>query len=121
MSDERDFADVDGTIQRVRLELYRENIDGALGATAPDHAHPPTSTSATARTSLTTRLMILAELVDGFTSGVERRFRRKEERSSSFRGPRPADPRRETVNLLRELHQVPAWAAPGAVTRAMAA
>ena len=30
------------------------------------------------------RLMILAELVDGLTSGVERRFRRKGERSSSF-------------------------------------
>src|SRR5262245_5877790 len=25
-----DFSDVDGTIQRVRLELYRENIEGAL-------------------------------------------------------------------------------------------
>ena len=29
-------------------------------------------------------LMILAELVDRLTSRVERRFRRKEERSSSF-------------------------------------
>jgi SAM-dependent methyltransferase len=48
--------------------------------------------------------MILAELVDGLTSAVERRFRRKEERSSSFRGPRPADRRPETINQFRELH-----------------
>ena len=30
MPEALDFADVDGVIQRVRLELYRENIDGAL-------------------------------------------------------------------------------------------
>ena len=41
MSDARDFADVEATIQRVRLELYRENIDGALVLVeAAAAAHP---------------------------------------------------------------------------------
>lgn len=38
---ELDFADVEGTIQRVRLELYRENIQGALALVeAAAMAHP---------------------------------------------------------------------------------
>ena len=41
MSDARDFADVEATIQRVRLELYRENIQGALALVeAAAAAHP---------------------------------------------------------------------------------
>ena len=41
MSDALDFADVEGTIQRVRLELYRENIQGALALVeAAAAAHP---------------------------------------------------------------------------------
>ena len=36
-----EFADVDGTIQRIRLELYRENIQGALALVeAAAAAHP---------------------------------------------------------------------------------
>src|SRR4029077_17778505 len=66
------------------------------------HTTPPASLATRVPTRST--LMILAELVDGLTAGVERRFRRKVERSSAFRGPRPADPRRETVNQFRELH-----------------
>ena len=41
MTDAIDFADVEGTIQRVRLELYRENIQGALALVeAAAAAHP---------------------------------------------------------------------------------
>ena len=41
MTDPSDFADVDATIQRVRLELYRENIQGALALLeAAAAAHP---------------------------------------------------------------------------------
>ncbi len=41
MSGPLDFSDVDGTIQRVRLELYRENIRGALALVdAAAAAHP---------------------------------------------------------------------------------
>jgi hypothetical protein len=50
--------------------------------------------------------MSLAELVSLRESGVERRFRRKEERSSSFRGPRPADPGLAEANQFRETHQL---------------
>jgi SAM-dependent methyltransferase len=36
-----DFGDVDGVIQRARLELYRDNIDGALGLVETGaRAHP---------------------------------------------------------------------------------
>ena len=49
MSGARDFADVEGTIQRVRLELYRENIQGALAlveAAAAAHPDPRYATEA---------------------------------------------------------------------------
>jgi len=76
-----DFADVEGTIQRVRLELYRENIYGALALVDAAAAAHPDPRYATEAESIRQRLLHVQNR-DAYLAAQEAQYHRLRDRLS---------------------------------------
>ena len=74
MPDAPDFGDVEGVIQRVRLQLYRENIGGALALVESAAAAHPDPRYAAEAESIRSRLTHLASR-DAYVAAQERQYR----------------------------------------------
>lgn len=73
MPEAPEFTDVDGVIQRVRLELYRENIGGALALVESAAAAHPDPRYAAEAESIRSRLTHLASR-DTYVEAQERQY-----------------------------------------------
>jgi SAM-dependent methyltransferase len=73
MAEAPDFADVDGVIQRVRLELYRENIGGALALMESAAAAHPDPRYTEEADGIRRRLTHLASR-DAYVEAQERQY-----------------------------------------------